>query len=483
MVILPTEKRFDWRYSPVMLFTIVLLNVGIFFLYQSGDSAKFEYAYEQYAKFNLLEKEWQGYQKYLEQSNETDLLEAFKEEYNDGYDTDIIYSIISDKDFYPFIQSNGNFLVFDPYDVSDNWQNWLQLRAQVNEAFNSQSYLAYGLIPSELSWFKTISYQFLHGDFMHLLGNMFFLVFCGFAVEAAIGGWMFLLLYLLSGIAGGLLYAVMDLSSDTSLVGASGSISGVMAMYLGVFRLRKIEFFYWIFVFAGYFRAPALLILPLYIGKEISDYFLNPHSNVAFMAHAGGFAGGGALLGLIYFFRPQLVNTEYVEQNQEIDPEREARAKIYEQIDRFSFTRAVESIKQYNKDYGASFELNMLAFKLSQETGLKGHALFFATLMDIKIRDERDLSQLANICENTPDLMSQLNEEQQYKLALKLCTNEHISLAEDIFEKLNTQQNSQLNLDVLARKLSIVFGKCKQSEKSQHYANIAETTIGLGGSQ
>ena len=49
---------------------------------------------------------------------------------------------------------------------------------------------------------------------------------------------------------------------EQALVGASGAISGVMAMYLGVFRFRKIEFFYWFYIFVGYFRAPALLILP-----------------------------------------------------------------------------------------------------------------------------------------------------------------------------------------------------------------------------
>ena len=62
--------------------------------------------------------------------------------------------------------------------------------------------------------------------------------------------------------AAGFAQVASDWSSTTPLVGASGAISGVMAMYLAVFRLKKIEFFYWFFFFVGYFRAPALLILP-----------------------------------------------------------------------------------------------------------------------------------------------------------------------------------------------------------------------------
>ena len=121
---------------------------------------------------------------------------------------------------------------------------------------------------------------------------MFFLVICGFAVEAAIGHLRFLLFYLFSGVVAGVSHAAMDLDSSSVLIGASGSVSAVMAMYLGVFRFKKIEFFYWFFIFVGYFRAPALLILPFYIGKELVQFYTEAGSNVAFMAHAGGFVAG-----------------------------------------------------------------------------------------------------------------------------------------------------------------------------------------------
>ena len=63
-------------------------------------------------------------------------------------------------------------------------------------------------------------------------------------------------------------------------------------MYLALFRMRRIEFFYWLFVFVGYVRLPALVVLPLYIAKELYFYFADPASNVAFLAHAGGFVVG-----------------------------------------------------------------------------------------------------------------------------------------------------------------------------------------------
>lgn len=478
MIILPTEKRFDWRHKPAMLFTIAFLNIAIFFVYQSDDTAKVEYAFAQYYDLGLLQNEWSGYQTYLEQQGDNESLDYYREQYDTDYHHEIIFSVIYDRDFYRYLKENGDNLSFDAYSSSDTWQNWYENRAKVNQTIASLSPLSFGLIPSELSVVTLITYQFLHGDIMHLLGNLFFLIFCGFAVEAAIGGWIFLALYLLSGIAGGLLFAVLDLSSQAPLVGASGSISGVMAMYLGIFRLRKIEFFYWILIFAGYFRAPALLILPLYIGKELTDFYLNTGSNVAFMAHAGGFGCGALLLGFIYKLRPQLINTDYVEEDQSIEPEREARAKIFAYVEQGAFAKAISSITHYNKEFGRDFELSTLALKLS--LGVKdGNAQqHFASLVEIKTRKDADLDLLAKFAADNATLQQNLTPKQRLQLALKLTTSRHIDLAEDIFNALREGQPKELALDVLARKLAIVYEKEKRPEKAQHFKAFAEQTLG-----
>lgn len=477
MVLLPTEKRFDWQYAPVMLFTLVLLNVLVFFLYQSGDNDKFTQALNHYQKSHLLRMEWSAYQNYLSKEDEKDLLKGFRADYDAQVTDDIIYTIVVDDVFLEYLNNHSDELVFDPYDESDNWQNWHRQREQVSRHIDAISSLSFGLIPDQLNPLTFISYQFLHGDFMHLLGNMFFLVICGFAVEAALGAWLFLGLYLASGIFGGLLFALVDLNSTTPLVGASGSISGVMAMYLGVFRLKKIEFFYWIFIFAGYFRAPALLILPFYVGKELLDFFLVSDSNVAFLAHAGGFVSGGVLTLLAYYCKPQMINHEYVEEDQSVDPRRQAMARLYERIEAVRFSEAIRQISAIVDEFGQTFELALLRFNLMKVTRTKGYVEAFDELMSLKVRGAQDIGQLAKLWRDNPELHDRLDREKALKLGLLFATEQNIDLAECIFGRFYEAGEPCSSVGVLARKLSFTFDRLKDKHKKSHYEGIADVFI------
>ena len=289
MLIIPTEKRFDWKHTPLVLFILVLLNSMIYFGYQFGDDFKEIESVLKYKQHGFLEKEWPLFQEYLRKNKEMERLEknnklyskiedTTKTEYDENDDISaefkLLHNIIIDSDFYDYLDENAYNLFYLSF-----IEKWALPRNEINEEIKSISYLAYGLIPNKMSVVTLFTHQFLHGGIMHLLGNMFFLIICGFAVEAAIGHLRFLLFYLASGLTGGLLFSIIDMSSTMPLVGASGAISGVMAMYLGVFRFKKIEFFYWFFIFVGYFRAPALLILPFYIGKELYDFFSDTEKN------------------------------------------------------------------------------------------------------------------------------------------------------------------------------------------------------------
>ena len=77
-----------------------------------------------------------------------------------------------------------------------------------------------------------LTYQFLHGDILHLLSNMLFLWVFGDNVEDAMGHLKYLMFYLLCGIAGGLAHAAMLPASPLPLIGASGAVAGVIAAYL-----------------------------------------------------------------------------------------------------------------------------------------------------------------------------------------------------------------------------------------------------------
>ena len=198
----------------------------------------------------------------------------------------------------------------------EDYQAWKEPRKEIQEQFHTISSFKYGLISTDVSLLNLLTYQFLHGNVNHIFGNMVFLLAFGFAVEAR--DWLMAVFSMLFGCRH---CRWPSPSLDTpwqrgAIGGASGSISGVMAMYLAVFRLKKIEFFYWVLFFVGYFRAPALAILPFYFGKEVFNYMTMEGSNVAFMAHAGGVAAGAVLIGVALLLDRNMLNQEYIEEDQ-----------------------------------------------------------------------------------------------------------------------------------------------------------------------
>ncbi len=138
-----------------------------------------------------------------------------------------------------------------------------------------------------------LSYMFIHGDIMHLLGNMLFLWVFGDNVEDAMGHVRYLAFYLLCGIAAGLLHAAMTAGSDEPLIGASGAVSGVIAAYLMLHpRVR-------VWVLALKFiplRISAAWVLGLWIFTQFAMIVFPDASGTAWWAHIGGLLAGAVLI-------------------------------------------------------------------------------------------------------------------------------------------------------------------------------------------
>ncbi len=476
MLIIPTEKRFDWKHAPIVLFILVVLNTVIFFGYQFGDNEKIYKALINYKNQNFLEAEWPVYKEYLSNKNETSRLEQDQELYqnrsNPNSDYRLLFNIVSDQDFYSHLDANSYNLFSLNY-----LEKWAVPRLEIHRQIRSVSSLAFGLIPKDLSVVTVISHQFLHGSIMHLLGNMFFLIICGFAVEAAIGHVRFLLYYLTSGIAGGLLFTFMDPSSSQPLVGASGAISGVMAMYLGVFRFKKIEFFYWFFVFVGYFRAPALLILPFYIGKELYSYFHDTGSNVAFMAHIGGFIAGGVLMALTYFIKPEVFNEEYIEEDQDLPKLQKDLAKVYNYISKSRLGSAVSALNLVIKEHGVTFERILLRFRLLKMLKNPKSNQALDDLITMQRLKPFEQDKLVKLWEENEEVQQLISMDDLYKFGWNLANSNHSSTSEKIFNQLNELNIKHPTLGMFARKLSVVFGKLEDNAKKQHYELLASELL------
>lgn len=149
-----------------------------------------------------------------------------------------------------------------------------------------------------------ITSMFLHGGWMHIIGNMLFLWIYGNNIEDYFGPVRFLLFYLVSGLAAVGLYTLFNPGSTVPLVGASGAIAGVMGAYYVLHpRARILILFFFIFIFLREF--PAKVVLGFWFIYQIvmSLFNLGSGSGVAWLAHVGGFLFGWALLRLLLKFR------------------------------------------------------------------------------------------------------------------------------------------------------------------------------------
>lgn len=149
-----------------------------------------------------------------------------------------------------------------------------------------------------------VSSMFMHGGWMHILSNMWFLWVFGDNVEEFFGPLVFLLFYLLTGLAATATHIVFEAGSTVPVVGASGAVSGVLGAYAVLFPRARVYTYIWIIIIIRTFHLPAWIFLGLWIGMQ---FFSLGDSGVAWWAHIGGFAAGAliALATLAGGKRPQ----------------------------------------------------------------------------------------------------------------------------------------------------------------------------------
>jgi membrane associated rhomboid family serine protease len=193
-------------------------------------------------------------------------------------------------------------------------------RAPVGESVPIGPGLACVVDNDPINYLTPLFSIFLHGGWMHLLGNALFLWVFGNNVEDSMGRLRFLVFYLLCGLAAAAAQVAMSPSSPVPMVGASGAISGVLGAYLLLYpRVRVKVLFIWI-IFIQVIYVPAYLVLLWWIGLQILSALpqlssVNPQvsSGVAVFAHIGGFAAGMALVHL--FRNPELVSERSYERH------------------------------------------------------------------------------------------------------------------------------------------------------------------------
>ncbi len=157
------------------------------------------------------------------------------------------------------------------------------------------------------SWPTLFSSMFMHGGWLHIIGNMWFLWIFGNNVEDAMGSLRFVLFYLLCGIAAAALQVGANPQSTVPMVGASGAIGGVMGAYILLYPRVHVHLLIFLGFFVTTIAVPAVFMLGYWFLLQVIGGFgsVGAKGGVAFWAHVGGFAAGAALVML--FRKPELL--------------------------------------------------------------------------------------------------------------------------------------------------------------------------------
>ena len=146
--------------------------------------------------------------------------------------------------------------------------------------------------------------MFLHGGWLHVIGNMLFLYIFGDNVEDKFGHARYFFFYLIAGIAAALTQVFVNPSSGMPMVGASGAIAGVLGAYIFMFPKARVVTLIPIFIFFQVVELPAFVFLGIwFLIQTLSGIFAlgigSDVGGVAFWAHIGGFATGAILFPLL----------------------------------------------------------------------------------------------------------------------------------------------------------------------------------------
>jgi len=197
---------------------------------------------------------------------------------------------------------------------------WLLLQGLGSEPALTRSVCQLGLIPGDLlgtidraavppdfpcvidgqaNWLTMLTSMFMHGGWMHIVGNMWFLWIFGGNVEDSMGHTRFAIFYVLCGLAAGTAQVFANTASPIPMVGASGAIGGVMGAYVVLYPRVNVHLLLFLGFYITTFAVPAFWMLGYWILVQFVSGLTSigaQGGGVAFWAHVGGFAAGAALV-------------------------------------------------------------------------------------------------------------------------------------------------------------------------------------------
>lgn len=276
-MIIPIGNTGNLKRAPFITIILILINIISFWLIQgrvSNDNEHITRSYYEYTEAVL---------DYLM--------------YEEGYS---FSELMSNPDYFTDRVDNPDFDTLSFY-----YEPVMNRYNEYEKAMNEHVFTSLGVSQERKSIINFLTSMFTHADIFHLIGNLWFLMLLGANVEDTYGRFNYLIFFILSGIVSSLIF-VLSSAGNIPLIGASGAIAGVM----GVFMIRhfktKIKFFYFFAPFRplmGTFKIIAGIVLPLWFLQQVFYAMSDTGSEVAFIAHIGGFIFGVFAAMIINYFK------------------------------------------------------------------------------------------------------------------------------------------------------------------------------------
>jgi membrane associated rhomboid family serine protease len=337
MLLIPFDRRINWRNAPVATLLLIFINLLVFVTLQSEEEQQWSEAIEYYFESGLHEIEYPALHAELERRGEA----PAELDEDSPPDPEYLFRMQFEPELAAWVAADGVLAADDP-----EYAHWRSQRDAFDAVWAEIPSIAYGIKSAAVEVSDLFLHMFMHGDWGHLIGNMLFLFAVGFMVEATLGRLTYLGAYLLCGLGASLPDIAFDLNGLMPSIGASGAIAGLMAMYAVLFGLRRVRFFYFIGVYFDYVKAPAILLLALWLANEIYQQMTwGAHTNINYFAHIGGLLTG-ALIAAIIKYKTPLVNEDYLAEN-DVAAERRRRLEQAEgHITALEFEKATPILRE-----------------------------------------------------------------------------------------------------------------------------------------
>ncbi len=471
MFIIPLEKSIDWKRPPVVTFLLVLINCIVLFGLQSDDEVAAERAVDYYLASSLPGVEFPAYLEFAHLRGRPGEVQALGRSAREEPIAARTLLLLMENDDEFMDELRAERIIERHHSGYSQWLTERQEYATLKrEAFSWR----YGFVPAEHRPVTFLSHMFLHGGFGHLFGNMLLLVIVGLAMELALGSLLYVLLYLGGGLAAVLLFWLVYPNSVIPLVGASGAIAGLMGLYATVFGLRKIRFFYTLLFYFDYVRAPAIVMLPLWLLNEFYQLYWGGMSNVAYVAHIGGLIFGGAA-GLVLRHTPTRVDTAYLDESETRERRDAEFQRGLELLSGLAVGKAQAVFRALHAEFPDDQAVRLQLYRAEKLSPTSPE--FHAVARKVIALQDNDAATTREVCNAFLDYLKatkgkiRLSPTQLLELAIRFTRAGHLDAAERIVHGL-VRAKSQLP-ELERAMMALANGWRRANQPDKHRQNMA----------